>query len=327
MLFVQRHVSNTEHCFMPMITRYSWSEAECDKLLRALMHTSDKKHMKFYTEMLFPQDYTAYISRPIAWVYCQDKLRARKYNTIGELVEDLRLIFSNALKYNGRTRTLYSLSQEAYDSALHMQAKLEAAIDKMLLFVSDKIGREKIDMITLHRETEAKEREEEKQLKAQWERDNPSGTMEVTKFRIKRTHVKRNTDFEFPFYDEDDGNEESHDESLRNAKAIYEQQQQERAKMKAVSMSIAMHVFEYHRQRVEAKTWACRMSQKLHLESKRIEEKINGHQKEGTEKDTTTVRGGYVATALGAKDRKQVQMSLSQQRPKKPKKKYGLASL
>lgn len=238
----------------------------------------------------------------------------------------MRLIFINALKYNGTTRHHNQLSQTAYDSALYMSQKLENAIDKMLLFVSDKIGREKIDMITLHRETEAKEREEEKQLKAQWEKDNPSGSVEVTKFRIKRTFVKRNRDFEFPFYDEDDDNEESHDESIRNAKAIYEQQQKDRANMKAVSMSIAMHVFETHRQSADAKAWAYRMSYKLHLERKRIEEKLNANKEATKKEETSTAKGGFVATALVAEDRKQVKMSISQQVPKKLKKRSRLTS-
>jgi hypothetical protein len=280
--------------------------------------------MRFFIEMDFPPDYTAIISRPIAWIYCQEKLRERKYNTIGELAADLRLIFSKALKYNDRLRSINQISQVAYDSAIHMSQKLELAIDKMLLSVSDRVGREKIDMITLHREVEAKERAEEEKLKAQWEKDNPA-TVEV-KFRIQRTHRKRTTDFEFPFYDEEDENEESQDDSFRNAKAIFEKQQKERARMKAVSLSIAMHVFETHRQRSDAKAWACRMAQKLHLERKRIEDKLNAN-KEATKEDAPAVRGGFVSTVLSADDRKQVKMSLSSIPKKMKRKSSGLTSL
>jgi hypothetical protein len=307
--------------------RYSWSEAECEKLLKSLKHTSDYKHMSFYIEMQFPQDYTAYISKPIAWIYCQEKLRDRRYNTIGELVEDLRLIFANALKYNGRTKSLNPLSQTAYDSALYMSQKLEAAIDKMLLFVSDRVGREKIDMLTLHRETEAKERAEEEQLKAQWEKDNPSGTG-VTKIKIQRTFRKRSSvDFDFPFFDEGDDNEESHDESLRNAKAIFEQQKKEKANMKAVSMSIAMHVFETLRQRADAKAWACRMAYKLHQERTRMDDKLNVNKIDTVKEETTTTKGECVAVVLNSDDRKQVRMSICQQMTKKAKKRSGLTSL
>jgi hypothetical protein len=284
--------------------------------------------MSFYIEMQFPQDYTAYISKPIAWIYCQDKLRDRRYNSIGELVEDLRLIFANALKYNGRTKSLNPLSQTAYDSALYMSQKLEAAIDKMLLFVSDRIGREKIDMLTLHRETEARERAEEEKLKTQWEKDNPSGTG-VTKIKIQRTFRKRSlVDFDFPFFDEGDDNEESHDESLQNAKAIFEQQKKEKANVKAVSMSIAVHVFESLRQRADAKAWACRMAFKLHQERKRIEDKLNAKKIDTAEEKTTTAKGDCVAVVLSADDRKQVKLSISQQiTKKKAKKRSGLTSL
>jgi len=68
----------------PGDTRYSWHEQECDKLLKALMHTSDRKHMSFFIQMIFPANYSMYISKPIAWDLCNQKLRERKYNTIGK---------------------------------------------------------------------------------------------------------------------------------------------------------------------------------------------------------------------------------------------------
>ncbi len=68
----------------PGDTRFSWQEQECDKLLKALMHTSDRKHMGFFIQMLFPANYSMYISKPIAWDLCNQKLRDRKYNSIGE---------------------------------------------------------------------------------------------------------------------------------------------------------------------------------------------------------------------------------------------------
>lgn len=64
--------------------RYSWHEQECEKLLKALMHTSDRKHMSFFIQMIFPPNYSMYISKPIAWDLCYEKLSERKYNSIGE---------------------------------------------------------------------------------------------------------------------------------------------------------------------------------------------------------------------------------------------------
>jgi hypothetical protein len=68
----------------PGDTRYSWHEQECDKLLKALMHTSDRKRMSFFIQMIFPPNYSMYISKPIAWDLCYQKLRERKYNSIGK---------------------------------------------------------------------------------------------------------------------------------------------------------------------------------------------------------------------------------------------------
>jgi ACT domain-containing protein len=309
------------------LPRMSWSETECERLLKSLKHTSDLKHMTFFIETNFPTDYTAIISKPIAWITCHEKLKNNKYDTIGEIVADLRLIFSNALKYNDRMRTYNKISQMAYDSANHMSNKLEQAIDKMLLSVSDRIGRERIDMITLHREVEAKERAEEELLKARWEKDNPSTAMEVkTKILIKRTHRKR-TDFEFPFDDDEDDNEESHDDTIRNAKTIFERQQKERAKMKAISLSIGIHVFEGLRQRANAKAWACRMAQKLHAQKKLAEEKLNAGKEPSKELVSISQKGDCVLTALTVESRTQVKMSLSKPLPKKAKRRVGLSAL
>ena len=66
----------------------------------------------------------------------------------------MRLIFSNALKYNARLKEVDSesgrVSQRAYDSALHMAGKLEVAITRMLLVISDRIEREKIEKSIMH---------------------------------------------------------------------------------------------------------------------------------------------------------------------------------
>lgn len=70
----------------PGDTRYSWHEQECDKLLKSLMHMSDRKHMGYFIQMIFPANYSMYISKPIAWDLCNQRLRERKYNSIGKSV-------------------------------------------------------------------------------------------------------------------------------------------------------------------------------------------------------------------------------------------------
>lgn len=144
--------------------RYKWMLAECEKLLKSLRHQSDLKHMTYFIETKYPADYLSYISKPMDWASCEKRLFQCKYDTFGEIVEDLRLIFANALKYNARHKEIDSesgrVSQRAYDSAIHMSGKLEAAITRMLLMISNRIEREKIDDSILERDGEAAERAE-----------------------------------------------------------------------------------------------------------------------------------------------------------------------
>jgi hypothetical protein len=218
--------------------------------------------MGYFVEMNFPPDYTAFILKPIAWEKCSDKLHERRYNTIGELVLDLRPIFLNALKYNEGARRLSKVLGMAYDSTIHMNGKLEAAIDKMLLMVSNRIGREQIDMITSHCKLEAKERAEEEQRKLQWEKEHPGSTVEVkTKLCIVNqcSHCRRMTDFEFPFFDKEDNQEESHADSMQHVKALYKKQREAHANMQEIALSIRISIFRQLQERAAAKARADQM--------------------------------------------------------------------
>lgn len=277
--------------------------------------------MSYFVQMNFPADYTAFISKPIAWDYCKDKLHERRYSTIGEIVADLRLIFSNALKYNEGARHLSIISGMAYDSAIIMSGKLEAAIDKLLLFVSDRVGRERIDMITSHREAEATQRAEEERRKLEWERDNPGSTTQ-TKMRIvnKRAFRRRTTDFDFSFYNEEDN---QHAESLQHLKAQYENQRIARAKMQEIAMSIGNHVFNRLRERAAAKARA--KEERNRVEQVRVDaETVSILSGEVT---SSTSKGGCVAEIIGDDKRELITLSLQQNRSmKKLKRKTALIS-
>ena len=84
--------------------RYTWHESECEKLLKALRHQSDVKYMTYFIRADYPADYTAFISKPMDWEKVQRNLKKRHYDNFGQVIEDLRLIFKNALKYNARLR-------------------------------------------------------------------------------------------------------------------------------------------------------------------------------------------------------------------------------
>lgn len=218
------------------------------------------------------------------------------------------------------------MSAVAYESAIHMSAKLEAAIDRMLLVVGDRIGRERIDMMNTHRQQEAEERAREEAMKLQWEKEHPGTTMEVkTKLRIihRNNYRKRPTDFDLPFFDEEDDNEESHADTISNAKALYEKQLQQRAAMRKMSLAIGISVFKRLEERAAAKIWAYQMAEKAHLERVRAvkeEEAINSAK---SEEEMRKPKGSLVSAALESADRKQIKLAL-ERKPSKPKKRKKL---
>lgn len=209
-----------------------------------------------------------------------------------------------------------------------MSQKLEAAIDRMLLSVGDRIGRERIDLINRHRQQEAEERARENEMKLQWEREHPGSTMEVkTKLRIthRNSYRKRPTDFEFPFYDEEDDDEETHADTIRNAKALYEQQLKARAAMREMSLAVGISVFKKLEERAAAKIWAYQMAEKAHLERIRAEEE-EAMKTSKSEDDSGKPMGSLVSAALESVDRKQIKMAF-ERKPSKPKKRKMLTSL
>jgi hypothetical protein len=236
--------------------RYTWMETECEKLLKALRHQSDLRYMTFFIQPNYPADYTAYISKPMDWERVQRTLKKRQYDTFGNMVDDLRLIFSNALKYNARLKGTDTVSGRAYEAAVYMSAKLEAAINKFLLSVSDRLERERIDHGNAEREIEAAERAEEAEIRATWKKGesdtDATGTERLDRNAISRTGSMRRapirrqtTDFEIPFFDEeDDGqHERSYFEVVKFQKSMFEKQRQELSKMRKGCASIGVSLF------------------------------------------------------------------------------------
>jgi len=268
--------------------RYTWMESECDKLLKSLRHQSDLRYMTYFIQPNWPGDYAAYVSKPIDWEQCQRNLQQRKYQSIGEAVEDLRLIFSNALKYNARAKGTDTVSGRAYDAAVYMSVKLEAAIHKMLLSVCDRMERDKIDQTASDRQDEAAEQAEEDHLRAEEERLRSAWQKEREKSRKTKIEVekrvevvetvkviqrklpqrKKMMDFDFPFYDEVDDHEETHMEALRQQKLLFEKQKIERAKLRKMAVYLGISVFARmeERARDHAKMKA-RLSEQLMTES------------------------------------------------------------
>lgn len=308
----------------------TWMESEIEKLLKALRHQSDLKHMSFFlSELSFPADYTAFISKPMAWERVQKNLKKRRYNTFGEVIEDLRLIFSNALKYNERHKDIDETSAKAYDGAIVMSGKLEAAIERMFLAVSDRLGREKVEFSMQEREEEAMERAEKERIRvaiANGELQAGAGThqsgglrhetVETIRVQQRRPPARRDMDMELPFFDEDDANhEQSHVEAMRQQRATFERQQGERQTLHKLYLSTGARLYGRHIQAEHAKKWVNRMSkvmkpQEAAEDAQPVEESLSSLSK----------LGSSVAVVLNMADRAliKLQPKLSSKKRKHP---------
>jgi len=262
---------------------YTWQEAECEKLLKALRLISDSKHMSFFMQPIYPPDYTAFISKPMAWETVQKNLKKRNYDGFDGVIADLRLIFSNALKYNAPHEGTSTVSGQAYESAKIMSVKLEAAISKLLLTVSDKFERERIDHANAEREIEAHERAEEERIREQWKSAAPgSAPSQATskdlggsisevapsrpdafRIRVKSRAAQRreSTDLEVPLFHEED------DDQHKFLELMFEKQRHDLTRMRQCANAVGALVYTRLLQRDLAVQWIDQETKKLKKES------------------------------------------------------------
>ena len=240
--------------------RYTWMESECEKLLKCLRHQSDCKKMEFFLESTYPPDYSSYIAKPMDWKSCEKTLQQRKYRTFGDIVGDLRLIFSNAVVYNGRAKGTDSVSGRAYDAAIYMSGKFESYISKMLVSVSDRLLRERIDEIILQREQRAAE-------KAEWQQQRERMKSVDMGKRSPDIPSDRNTgnrssfisfrNVESSYYDDEPPSHDLAQQYIANQhRSLLEKQFADRVKMQRTSTDIGNRVFRYLVERSRAILWA-----------------------------------------------------------------------
>jgi hypothetical protein len=306
--------------------RFTWMEAECEKLLKSLRHQSDLRYMTFFIQPNYPHDYAAFIAKPMDWERCQKTLKKRHYDKFGDTIEDLRLIFSNALKYNARHEGTDTVSGRAFDAAKYMSAKLEAAISKMMVAVSDRLERERIDHNNAEREIEAQERAEEEHIRAQWKteagKEGAPGTVpEKIESSLKIRPTKRqavrkeNTDFEVPFFDDqDDGqHERSYFDVVRQQKAMFEKQRQDLSKMQQATISVGASAFMRMQQRELAVKWVEDEKKKTTKLTDTIQEAKTGGPANKSKKETSDVskkEPSSVLSKLEAAGRSTLQIKL-----------------
>ena len=268
--------------------RYTWQEAECEKLLKSLRHQSDAKQMSIYIQTHYPPDYSAFIAKPMDWEKVNRTLKRRHFDKFGDVIDSLRLIFSNAMKYNGRFKGTATDSGRAYESAVYMSAKLEVAINKMILSVSDRLERERIDHANAEREIEAAERAEEARIREAWKRDpnqkddessSRPDVVAAQKIRLVRRQAQRreSADFEIPFFDEEDNgqHERSYFEVVKFQKSMFEKQRSELSKMRACASAIGTLVYTRLFQHNLAEEWEEGVLKKLEREIEQNKSKMD----------------------------------------------------
>jgi hypothetical protein len=319
--------------------RYTWMEAECEKLLKALRHQSDLRYMRYFIQPEYPADYTAYVSKPMDWERCQKTLKKRQYDKFGHVIDDLRLIFSNAMKYNGRHADIDAVSKAYYDAAQYMATKLEVAINKMMLTAGDRVERERIDNSNSEREMEAAERVEKERIRAQWgsavAKDGEAGTDSMRAERSQRirtrtrTIIRRETDFEVPFFDdEDDGqHERSYFEVVKQQKAMFERQRQDLSNMQRSAASAGSAVFLRMTQRDLALKWLEGERKKLGINVSSIGERTSTTPPAKKEEDSSAAPPAPTTFAQLESNKSRAPIQLKLCKPKTKKRRKNVAAL
>ena len=315
--------------------RWTWQEAECDKLLRALRHQSDNKYMKFFVHSDYPPNYTAYIAKPMDWDKVQKKLRKRQYERFSEIIADLRLIFENAKKYNSYFND--PISQAALAAAEHMSEKLESAINRLMLAVSDRVERERIDHANAEREEEAIERAEAAQIRANWEREHkgdgtapppPVRTEGLQRIRLRKAATRReDADFEIPFFDdENEGqHERSYFEVIKFQKSMFEKQRQEMSKMRSMAAIIGGAFHARALQRTLGEKWVEQERKKRGIVLKE-DDRMDVDEKEADAKqDAASNEPSAVLDALQEKGRQQMKLTIAPVKKRANKKRPRLS--
>lgn len=305
---------------------FTWIESECEKLLRSLRTQSDSKYMRFFIEPIYPENYFLYISKPVSWLDCDRKLQERKYETFGDLITDLRLIFENAKKYNGKMKDTDPVSRLAYDSATIMAEKLEVAIQRLFVVASDRLEREKVENDVLDREERLAEKQEEERLVKEWEQQREMGPdqSDQSKLRseliqISRRPNKRKIDFDMPFYDEEPPREQFEVDMLQHQKMLFEKQQLSRKKMHEVTSQIGMRVYHMLKEHSKAIAWSNTKSTKSQIIPSRTKSDDNV-----TSGSTKPIRNiSLVASLLEQGDRDRIKVVLAKQPKMKRKERRG----
>ena len=158
-----------------------------------------------------------------------------------------------------------SHTRVAYDAAITMSTKLESAIDAMVLSVSDRLEREKIDKLTVEREADALERVNEERAYAarlaQRENDRQSNevrrsivTYQTVKVIQSKQSKRKELDFALPIYEEDESHRERSKGEAERQQQLFdaiEKQQRLHIRMQRISHNVGAEVYNRMLERSE----------------------------------------------------------------------------
>ena len=81
----------------------SETKKDCDKFLKQLNMTNDRKYAWYFEapiDLVALPTYASVIARPLSRSQVIEGLANGKYGTMGELVEEMRLVYANAIVFN-----------------------------------------------------------------------------------------------------------------------------------------------------------------------------------------------------------------------------------
>ncbi|GMH90629.1 hypothetical protein TL16_g11824 [Triparma laevis f. inornata] len=122
-----------------------WGERRIRAVMQVLKSNKYSKHFKPFYEPIYPLGYDNVIAKRADFTIIQNNLWARKYKNYYEVIEDLRLMFSNAIQYNLPTVEIDPFSKIFFDSAKFMQPILEEQINKLRLQAVERVRKLKIE--------------------------------------------------------------------------------------------------------------------------------------------------------------------------------------
>jgi hypothetical protein len=158
---------------------------EALKLLTKLQMHQHKKHMEWFAspvDLALVPDYLEHVPNPIDTGTIEGKLKKDEYLSHGDIIGDLRRVFTNALRYNSRLRAVDKNSDMICQAVEHMQPLLEQFIaDQYTLEVLERVGRELVCHQREKRKLEATRRKNEELRKHQ--QDSERRSQELIKAR------------------------------------------------------------------------------------------------------------------------------------------------